>query len=336
MTTMLIDEPRSPSTSRSAASPANSSISPTTSPATERMRGTMAAVRLAFTWLGVRKSLTTNQRAQAAESFGAEGEFLSAGKKLLDTRHPAFKAVTAIRGRMQGYWRGITLPFPEPGIRLIRQQEIAAFNDQLSAFRAELDEAVLALDDHYSELRSAARQRLGCLYDASDYPSSLRGLFAVDWEFPSVEPPPYLQQLNPELYRQECERTQARFDEAVRLAEDAFVGELSRLVTHLSERLTGQEDGRPKIFRDSAVDNLREFFERFAKLNVRSNEQLDELVHQAQRILRGTGAQDLRDNQPLRQRVSAQLADVQSVLDDLLIDRPRRNILRGPQQQEEA
>ena len=32
----------------------------------------MAAVRLSFTWLGVRKSLTTAQKAQAAESFGAE------------------------------------------------------------------------------------------------------------------------------------------------------------------------------------------------------------------------------------------------------------------------
>ena len=29
------------------------------------------------------------------QKFGAEGDFLSAGKKLLDTRHPAFKAVTA-------------------------------------------------------------------------------------------------------------------------------------------------------------------------------------------------------------------------------------------------
>src|SRR5436190_18315593 len=84
----------------------------------QRLRQRMAAVRVSFTWLGVRKSLTTAQKAQAAESFGAEGKFLSAGKKLLDTRHPAFRAVTAIRGAIQNYWRGVSVPYPEPGLRL--------------------------------------------------------------------------------------------------------------------------------------------------------------------------------------------------------------------------
>jgi hypothetical protein len=59
----------------------------------------MAAVRLAFTWFGVRKSLSAQQKEEAADSFGAEGSYLSAAKKLLDTKHPAFKTVTAVRGR---------------------------------------------------------------------------------------------------------------------------------------------------------------------------------------------------------------------------------------------
>ena len=67
--TTLLDEPR---TQRSASS-------------SDRLRTTMAAARLSFTWLGVRKSLTAPQKCQAAHSFGAEEKFLSAGKKLLDT-----------------------------------------------------------------------------------------------------------------------------------------------------------------------------------------------------------------------------------------------------------
>ena len=45
--------------------------------ATERLRTTTAAVRLSVSWLGVRKTLTPGQKAEAAESFGAEGQFLS-------------------------------------------------------------------------------------------------------------------------------------------------------------------------------------------------------------------------------------------------------------------
>jgi hypothetical protein len=139
-----------------------------------------------------------------------------------------------------------------------------------------------------------------------------------------------LQQLHPDLYQQECERVAARFDEAVRLAEQAFMEELQQLVTHLTERLTGQADGKPKTFRDSAVSNLTEFFERFRQLNVRSNEQLDQLVADAQGIVTGIEPQQLRDSQGVRQHVATELSAVQSVLDGLLVDRPRRNILRRP------
>jgi hypothetical protein len=304
-------------------------------PATERsdsaagrLRTTMAAVRLSFTWFGVRKSLSAEQKLQAADAFGAEGNYLSAGKKLFDTGHPAFRAVTAVRNQAISLWRGLSLPYPEPGIRLIRQEDIASFDVQMTSLRSELDESVGHLDEHFAELKAIARERLGRLYNSADYPSSLRGLFKLEYDFPSVEPPNYLRQLSPALYEQEKARMAARFEEAIRLAEEAFTGELAKLVSHLAERISGQEDGKPKIFRDSAITNLTEFFERFGQLNVRSNEQLDNLVAEAQRIVRGIDPQELRDSSKLRQHVATQLAGVQSVLDGLLVDRPRRNILR--------
>lgn len=293
-----------------------------------RLRTTMAAVRVMFTWLGARKTLTQEQKSQAADTFGAERAYLSAGKKLLDTSHPAFKAVTAVRHRVIAYWKGVSLPYPESGIRLIRQDDISAFTVQMTSHKVELDEAVIQLDERYDELKSAARRRLGSLYNATDYPATLRGWFDVSYDFPSVEPPEYLRQLSPQLYQQEASRVAARFDEAVQLAEQAFTEELSKLVSHLTERLSGTDDGKPKVFRDSVVENLREFFDRFRHLNIRSDEQLDDLVVQAQRVIRGVEPQQLRDNQAVRQQVASQLSSVQSVLDGLLVDRPRRNILR--------
>ena len=300
---------------------------PSTSPS-QRLRSEMAAARVSVHWFGVRKSLTPQQTAQAADVFGAEDQFVSAAKKLLDTTHPAFKAVSAVRSRLQAYWKGISLPFPEPGVRLIRRDQVEEFNRQMHQFQEELEEAVGVLEGHYEEMKATAQQKLGHLYNPADYPEVLLWLFSIDFDFPSVEPPNYLQYLNPELYQQECERVQRRFDEAVQLAEEAFTAELSRLVSHLAERLSGREDGKAKIFRDSAVENLTEFFDRFRQLNVRSNEQLDGLVADAQRIIRGVVPQDLRDNAGLRQHVATELSRVQSVLDGLLVDRPRRNILR--------
>jgi hypothetical protein len=318
----LIDriEPRSTNgrTSRDSSTPA------------ERLRTTMAACRVQFTWFGTKKSLTAEQKAQAAEAFDAEGQYLSAGKKLIDTKHNAFRAVTAVRSKITEYWRGLTLPFPEPGVRLIKHADVEDFDQQMAHLKAELDDAVRTLSHHFEELKQAAAQRLGSLFNPADYPTTLVGLFGVSWDYPNIEPPDYLIGLSPDLYRQEQERVKARFEEAVQLAEQAFLDEFAKLVAHLSERISGtNEDGSPKVFRDSAVDNVHEFFERFRSLNVRSNQQLDELVAQAQRAVRGIAAQDIRDSQAVRQGVAQQLSRVQTSLDAMLIDRPRRRLLRN-------
>src|SRR5258705_13821498 len=104
--------------------------------ASEELRLSMAAVRLAFTWLGVRRTLTHEQRSQAADAFGAEEDYVSAAKKLLDTSHPAFRAVTAVRTRIVHFWRSRSVPFPEPGIRLIRRDAVHAFSVQMTGLQA--------------------------------------------------------------------------------------------------------------------------------------------------------------------------------------------------------
>lgn len=304
--------------------------SPPAQSPTERLRTTTTATRVSLRWLGVRKALTQEQTAQAADTFQAEGAFLSAAKKVLDTRHPAFKAVTAVKHQAISYWRGVSLPFVEPGVRLVRHDQIETFDQHMSRFRDELGQAVAQLDEHYGELRQAARRRLGRLYNPADYPETLRGSFDLEWSYPSVEPPGYLQELSPELYRQECARVQQRFDEAVELVEQAFLEELRKLVAHLTERLLGQQDGKPKVFRDSAVENLHEFFATFQRLNIHSSEELDTLVAQARQVVSGVEPQNLRENHVLRQTVTQELSEVQSVLNDLLVERPRRNILRRP------
>ena len=169
MSSTVLDEPR---------------VGQSTSPA-QRLRTTMAAVRVSFMWFGVRKTLTAEQKAEAAEPFGANARFLSAGKKLIDTSHPAFKAVTADPQPGEAFWASMSLPYPEPGIRLIRQDRIDEFDAKMREFQEELAEAVATLDRHYSELKATARQRLGSLFNAGDYPESLRGMFEVSLDFPS-------------------------------------------------------------------------------------------------------------------------------------------------------
>src|SRR6266478_1461555 len=89
-----------------------------TNPA-QRLRRMAAAVRVHFTWWGVHRTLTAQQKEEVGDAYGADARFLTAGKKIVDVRHEAFRRLTSIRTRCGNYWKGLTLPYVEPGIRLI-------------------------------------------------------------------------------------------------------------------------------------------------------------------------------------------------------------------------
>ena len=82
------------------------------------------------------------------------------------------------------------------------------------------------------------------------------------------------------------------------------------------------------MFRDSVIGNLQDFFARFKSMNVGSNQQLDELVATAQNAVQGIAPQDLRDSEALRRQIAGQMSAITTALDGMLVDQPRRRILR--------
>lgn len=288
------------------------------------LRSKTIACRVRHEKLGVRKALTREQLKAAAEEFHADAKVLSAGKKILDSRDPAFRAVVRVRSQATGYWKAHTAPFPEPGIRLLRRDGVDLFVAQMTRLKAELTEAAAALQGKYAELRGKAEQQLGDLYNPSDYPARIDQEFALEWDFPSVEPPKYLKDIHPALYEQESQRIRARFEEAVRLSEEAFTAKFHELVAHLADRLKGGADGKPKVFRDTAVENLNGFFEQFRNLDVGSSGELQRLVDQAKQAVAGIKPDDLRGDQTLATNVGDALAKIALDVDAMMVNVPTR------------
>src|SRR5437763_10818521 len=96
-----------------------SDISLEASSPAQRLRRLAAAVRVHFTWWGVHRTLTAQQKEEVGDTYGADARLLSAGKKIIDVRHEEFRRLTSIRTRVVNYWKGLILPYTEPGVRLI-------------------------------------------------------------------------------------------------------------------------------------------------------------------------------------------------------------------------
>jgi hypothetical protein len=171
-----------------------------------------------------------------------------------------------------------------------------------------------------------SRERLGSLFNRADYPATLIGEFSAAVEFPELSPPNYLSSLSPELYQRESSRVAARFDQAVELAERAFSDELAALVGRLVDRLEPDQNGQPKIFRDSTIENFREFIGRFRRLSIGSSAELDRLVAQAADLVGGVRPADIREPGESRERLRAGMSAIADELAAGIVNRPARVI----------
>jgi hypothetical protein len=305
--------------------------------AATHLQADWAGIRLSFGRMGTRKTLSPSQKQQAADPFDAAGDYLSASSKLLDTKDPAFKAVTAVLTKAREAWLYATLPYTEPGVRLIRQDRVDALVVKFGEFQIELAAAVTGLASRYDYLKERAREKRGTLYNPADYPPTLDGLFSVEWDLPSLAPPEYLM-AKPDLYAEQSARIAARFDQAVSLAEEAFAGELADMLDTLQRKLNGLDDGTEKRLHESSLTNLREFFTRFRTLNLHSSAELDRVVAQAEEALSGRSLiggqpvtrEELRDSESLRRDVRTRLSAVTATLEGMMVSQPRRALTRRP------
>lgn len=296
----------------------------------ERLRQETLAVRLERSQFGTSRKVSEEQKSRMAEIFGADSGRIAANKKLLNKRHEAYLAVTSALNSARTCWMDSTVPYPEPGLRLIKRDRVESFDSQMRAIKAELTAARDSLEQVYrDELIADARERLGDLFNAGDYPMEISSEFDVSWGFSNVDPPEYLRTISPKLYEQEQERVRARFEEAIALTEAAFMDEFAKMVGHLVDCLTPKPDGKAKVFRDSAMENLGEFFQRFKSLDIGSNQELDALVDQAQRAVRGVDVKALRKDVTAQGQIRAAFAELSGQLDALQVDKPKRKITLG-------
>jgi len=261
-----------------------------------------------------------------------DATMVAASKRLVDG--DSLTAVESLRGEARAWLYSQSLPFPLDGVVFVPVDSIEKVDARLGEFRGSYEAAVEAFCADYPALREAARARLGSLYSEADYPAEVRQRFSFAWRFLSLAPAD-TKILTPALVQAE----QEKFRRLMSDAADAAVAELrtrfAACVDHLVDRLGGEGDGKPKVFRDSLVGNLRDFLDGFAALNVCDDADLAALVERARGAIGGVAPGELREDKDLRAHVADQFASVQATLDGMLQNRPSRKVRLAPAEVEQ-
>lgn len=247
----------------------------------------------------------------------------------------ALGKLTNLMAAARIWLRNRSLPFPLHGVAFVPSSRIEYIDNKLTEFRDEYerlaDEFVAKIED----IKAAARERLGPLYSELDWPNDLRRRFSFTWRFLSIAPPDEVQLLSPEIIRKEREKFQELLRDAAEQAVTALRVRFAECVDHMVDRLTGSREGdKPKIFHDSLITNLQQFFADFQNLNITNDEELERLVTAASNAVAGVTAKDLRTDSGLRNHVAEAMGRIQEALDGMMVDRPTRRIRLSNQSQQ--
>jgi hypothetical protein len=278
---------------------------------------------LEFKKLGVSRKVA----AGAVAPDGTDPDVLHVAKDLISCDE--LSAIDSHDGETRRWIAARSLPAKvlKAGIHLMPNPRISEAAAWLKLRQGERAELVRAFCDVYPERAATSRAKLGPLADISEYPpvDKVRAAFGVRIQWLQFQTPAQLKEVDPELYEREARKAAAAWGGVLDEARDGLRLLCSELVAAMAEKLTVAEGEKPKVFRDSLVNNLNEFTKLFDDLNyVAGDAQLAELVAKIRGILKGVKPADLRTKPNVRQAVADSMGAIRETLDQMTAERATR------------
>ena len=258
----------------------------------------------------------------------ADRDMIHVSKDILESE--ALKAIQKLDGEIRKYIAVRCLPsLFRSGVYLLPIDLIQEVDMRLQTFTMERQMRVDAFMGEYRETANAAEFRLGSLYNAQDYPSEskVRAQFYMVTRYLTFSTPGQLRAVNPALFERETQKMQQQIASATEEITGMLRSAMAELVDHLIDRLSPEPGGKRKVFRDSLVGNVKDFLEVFQARNIADDRALADLVTQAERLLDGVDAGDLRDSAKLRERVTVGFQSIKATLDGMLVTAPSRKVV---------
>lgn len=235
---------------------------------------------------------------------------LLAGTGFLDT-------ITKYASNARGWHNSQTLAWSDNGLRLLPVGNFVAYKKQLATLEANYQALVDKFIEAYPNLVSAAAFQLGNLFDRTEYPDAdkVRSKFAFEYTFmPVPTAGSFLPDLVEEAKREVLENCNNAYEQRLANAMKEAWDRLHDCLSRMSERLEvdvvdGEE--KPKVFRDSLVENANEIVGLLTHFNLTKDEKLEDARRMLAHRMANVSAEGLRDNLTFR---SAVKHDVDSIL----------------------
>ena len=218
--------------------------------------------------------------------------------------------VSKIAGEVRTWHYLMTQPWGDNGDRLLSVAVLPEYKAELESFNDRFVDAVNNFLKEYATSVSAAAFQLGDLFNRNDYPDpmSIADKFAFKYSFAPV---PTSGDFRVDIEEEGLKQLQEQYEAATSAKMEAAMKDawerVYAVMNRMSERLTDDEKGKHKIFRDSLVDNALEVCSLLKHFNFTNDRNLHELRLGLENTLRGVDAEGLRLDTTARHNVKSEV-----------------------------
>lgn len=220
----------------------------------------------------------------------------------------ALAPIEQIEGQARKTFYEMTYAWADNGSRLLPAAMYMKFGAEMRKHRNAFEVAVDRFVRDYPTLKAEARQRLGTMYNADDYPLDIRERFAFPpiASFPVPRGDDFRVAMSDEAakaIREDIEnRTKAMLDDVTKQCHDRLVEHLTRIRDRCSEP-------KARIF-DSLLEAPAEFVEALPMMNLTNDQRITDAGNDLKRLLASVSVAQLRKSTTTRHATADAAANI--------------------------
>lgn len=229
--------------------------------------------------------------------------------------NPHLDAVVKYAAKVRLWNTQQTIPWSDSGSRIVTMENLfnGGYKRQLDDHKIEFDRLAANFISVYPTLISAAAFQLGDLFDRDEYPEvdTLEKKFKFNY---SLIPIPTAGDFRIEIGEQAkaelVAQYEAAFNERLNNAMRDVWDRLYDCLSHMSERLASDDEGKRKVFHGTLLTNAQELITLLSRLNVTNDPKLEQARRDLQAALVNTDISSLKDSDYIRENVKAKVDDI--------------------------
>ena len=222
--------------------------------------------------------------------------------------NPHLEAVNKYAAKVRLWNNQQTIPWSDNGGRIVTMDNLfnGGYKQQLDVHKTEFERLAESFVNVYPTLISAAAFQLGDLFDRDEYPEAdaVAKKFRFNYTLmPLPTSGDFRIDISEHAKNELIEHYEVQFNERLNSAMRDVWGRLHDCLTHMSERLTTDEDGKRKVFHGTMLTNARELIGLLRRLNVTNDPELEEARRDLEQAIVNTDTETIKDSDYVRETV---------------------------------